>query len=197
MQGAGDGYFILPNTIGNYLSDKIKTPRLTTEEPEFEEAEKRVQEKLEKLININGSQTAASFHKRLGKIMWDHCGMLRSEEGLKQARTEVRELKEEFWNDLQVPGTLSELNQELEKAIRVADFMDMSQLLIEDALNRKESCGGHFREEYQTEAGEALRDDEHYMYVAAWEYQGEDQMPKLHKEQLTFEFVEVKERTYK
>ena len=197
MQGAGDGYFILPNTIGNYLSDKIKTPRLTTEEPEFEEAEKRVKEKLEKLININGSQTAASFHKRLGKIMWDHCGMLRSEEGLKQARTEVRELKEEFWNDLQVPGTLSELNQELEKAIRVADFLDMSQLLIEDALNRNESCGGHFREEYQTEAGEALRDDENYMYVAAWEYQGEDQMPKLHKEQLTFEFVEVKERTYK
>jgi len=197
MQGAGDGYFILPNTIGNFLGDKIKEPRLSTEEKEFEEAEQKVQERLEKLLNINGSQTATSFHKRLGKIMWDHCGMLRSEEGLKQARTEVRELKKEFWNDLQVPGTLNELNQELEKAVRVSDFLEMSQLLIEDALNRNESCGGHFRQEYQTEAGEALRDDENYMYVATWEYQGEDQMPKLHKEPLNFEFVEVKARTYK
>ena len=197
MQGAGDGYFILPNTIGNYLADRIKTPRLSTEEKEFEEAESRAREKLEKLLSVDGNQTAASFHQRLGKIMWDHCGMLRSEEGLKQARDEVRELKKEFWSQVKVPGTMNEVNQELEKATRVADFLDFSQLLIEDALNRNESCGGHFRKEYQTEAGEAMRDDENYMYVAAWEYQGEDQMPKLHKEELKFEYTEVKVRSYK
>ncbi len=197
MQGAGDGYFILPNTIGHYLSDKIKEPRLTTEEPEFEEAEQRVRERLEGLMNINGSQTASDFHKRLGKIMWDHCGMQRTEQGLKEARQMVKQIKDEFFNDLQVPGTMYQVNQELEKAVRVADFMELSQLLIEDALNRNESCGAHFREEYQTQAGEALRDDQNYMYVAAWEYQGEDQPPKLHKEALSFEFVEVKERSYK
>jgi succinate dehydrogenase / fumarate reductase flavoprotein subunit len=197
MQGAGDGYFILPNTIGNYLADRIKTPRLSTDEKEFEEAESRAREKLEKLLSVDGNQTATSFHQRLGKIMWDHCGMLRSEEGLKQAREEVRELKKEFWNKVKVPGTMNEVNQELEKATRVADFLDFSQLLIEDALNRNESCGGHFRQEYQTEAGEAMRDDENYMYVAAWEYQGEDQMPKLHKEELKFEYTEVKVRSYK
>jgi succinate dehydrogenase / fumarate reductase flavoprotein subunit len=197
MQGAGDGYFILPNTIGNYLADRIKAPRLSTDEKEFEEAESRAREKLEKLLSVDGTQTAASFHKRLGKIMWDHCGMSRNEEGLLQARDEVRELKKEFWNEVKVPGTMNEVNQELEKAIRVADFMDFSQLLIEDALNRNESCGGHFRQEYQTEAGEAMRDDENYMYVAAWEYQGEDQMPRLHKEELKFEYTEVKVRSYK
>ncbi|MFP4017714.1 MAG: fumarate reductase/succinate dehydrogenase flavoprotein subunit [Bacteroidales bacterium] len=197
MQGAVDGYFILPNTIGNYLADKIRTPKLTTEEKEFEEAEKSARERLEKLLAINGSKTAKSFHQRLGKIMWDHCGMQRNAESLNKAREEVKNLKEEFWSDVKVPGTMNELNQELETAIRVADFLDMGLLLIEDALNRKESCGGHFREEYQTEAGEAKRDDENYMYVAAWEYQGEDKAPKLHKEELKYEFVEVKVRSYK
>ncbi|MFO8235459.1 MAG: fumarate reductase/succinate dehydrogenase flavoprotein subunit [Bacteroidales bacterium] len=197
MQGAVDGYFILPNTIGNYLADKIRTSRLTTEEEEFEEAEKTAKERLEKLLAVDGSKTATSFHQRLGKIMWDQCGMQRNAEGLKKAKKEVQELKEEFWRDVKVPGTMNEVNQELEKAIRVADFLDMGLLLIEDALNRNESCGGHYREEYQTEAGEAQRDDENYMYVAAWEYQGDDKEPKLHKEELKYEFVEVKVRSYK
>src|SRR6056297_116723 len=197
MQGAGDGYFILPNTIGDYLADEIKKPKPPTDAEEFEQAEKEAKEKLEKLLNVDGNETAASYHKRLGKIMWDHCGMARSEEGLKQAAKEVKELKEEFWKNLKVPGTMNELNQELEKAVRVADFFDLSQLMIRDALNRKESCGAHYREEYQTEGGEAKRNDNDYMYVSAWEYKGEDQEPVLHQEKLSFEFVEVKERSYK
>src|SRR6056297_40674 len=197
MQGAGDGYFILPNTIGDYLADEIKKPKPPTDAEEFEQAEKEAKEKLEKLLNIDGNETAASYHKRLGKIMWDHSGMARSEEGLKQAAKEVKELKDEFWKNVKVPGTMNELNQELEKAVRVADFFDLSQLMIRDALNRKESCGAHYREEYQTEGGEAKRNDKDYMYVSAWEYKGEDQEPVLHQEKLSFEFVEVKERSYK
>ena len=197
MQGAGDGYFILPNTIGHYLSDKIKTPKPDTNSEEFEQAAKEASEKLDKLMKINGTQTVASFHKRFGKIMWDNCGMARNEENLKKALEEVKELKEEFWRDVKVPGTQNGLNQELDKAVRVADFLDLGQLMIRDALNRNESCGAHFREEYQTEGGEAMRDDENYKYVAAWEYQGEDKEPKLHKENLDFEFVEVKVRSYK
>jgi len=196
MQAAGDGYFILPVTINNYLSGEIRTPRIATTGPEFEEAEKSARERLDKFLSIKGKQTASGFHKRLGKIMWDYCGMRRNEEGLKKALALVTELKKEFWSDLLVPGEGTELNQELEKAGRVADFLELARLMITDALNRKESCGAHFREESQTEDGEAKRIDAEYSYVAAWEYNGEDE-PILNKEPLKFEFVELKERSYK
>lgn len=197
MQASGDGYFILPYTIGDYLADEIRTPRISTDLKEFEEAEKAVKERLEKLILINGKQTASSFHKRLGKIMWDYCGMTRNEEGLKKAEEKVKKLKEEFWSDLKIPGGLYEVNQELEKAGRVADYFELANLMVTDALNRTESCGAHFREESQTPEGEAKRDDENFAYVAAWEYTGENKPHQLHKEKLEFEFVEVKERSYK
>lgn len=197
MQGATDGYFIIPNTISNYLSDKIRTGKVATDTKEFDEAEKEAKERLEKLLNVNGTQTASSFHKRLGKILWEYAGMARNEEGLKKALTMVKDLKNEFWKDVKVPGTSDEFNQELEKAVRIASAFELSQLLIKDALSRKESCGAHYREEYVTEDGEAKRNDEEYMYVSAWEYQGEDKEPKLHKEELKFEFVEVKQRSYK
>lgn len=197
MQTAGDGYFILPNTISNYLSDEIRVPRIPTDKPEFEEAEKAVRDRLNALISIKGKQTATSFHKRLGKIMWDYVGMSRNEEGLKKAMTLVNELKQEFWKDLNVPGTLNEMNMELEKAGRVADYFELADLLISDALNRKESCGAHFREEYQTPDGEAQRNDEEFTYVAAWEYAGEGKTHILHKEELKFEEVEMKVRSYK
>jgi succinate dehydrogenase / fumarate reductase, flavoprotein subunit len=197
MQASGDGYFILPNTIGNYLADEIRVPKISTDKPEFEETEKAVVERLQKLISIKGKQTASSFHKRLGKIMWDYCGMIRNEEGLKKALILINDLKEEFWRDLIVPGTFNELNMELEKAGRVADYFELSELLVTDALNRNESCGAHFREEYQTPDGEALRDDEKFAYVAAWEYAGEGKPHILHKEDLKFEEVEMKVRSYK
>ncbi|HZM13096.1 MAG TPA: fumarate reductase/succinate dehydrogenase flavoprotein subunit [Bacteroidales bacterium] len=196
MQTAGDGYFILPVTISGYLSGEIRTPRIPTTSPEFEEAEKSVRERIDKLLSIKGKQTASTFHKRLGKIMWDYCGMRRNEEGLKKALSLVEELRKEFWNDLLVPGEESDLNQQLEKAGRVADFMELAKLMITDALNRKESCGAHFREESQTAEGEAQRIDAEYSYVAAWEYNGENE-PVLNKEPLKFEFVELKERSYK
>jgi succinate dehydrogenase / fumarate reductase flavoprotein subunit len=196
MQTAGDGYFILPVTISGYLSGEIRTPRIPTTSPEFEEAEKSVRERIYKLLSIKGKQTASTFHKRLGKIMWDYCGMRRNEEGLKKALSLVEELRKEFWNDLLVPGEDSDLNQQLEKAGRVADFMELAKLMITDALNRKESCGAHFREESQTAEGEAQRIDAEYSYVAAWEYNGENE-PVLNKEPLKFEFVELKERSYK
>ncbi len=197
MQASGDGYFILPYTIGDYLADEIRTPRISTDLKEFEEAEKAVKERLEKLILINGKQTASSFHKRLGKIMWDYCGMTRNEKGLKKVAEKIKELKEEFWSDLKIPGELYEVNQELEKAGRVADYFELANLMVIDALNRTESCGAHFREESQTPEGEAKRDDKNFAYVAAWEYTGENKPHQLHKEKLEFEFVEVKERTYK
>jgi succinate dehydrogenase / fumarate reductase flavoprotein subunit len=197
MQASGDGYFILPNTINNYLSDEIRVPKIPTDKPEFEEAEKAVIERLNKFITIKGKQTASSFHKRLGKIMWDYCGMVRNEEGLKKALVLIKELKDEFWKDLNVPGDYRELNQELEKAGRVADYFELSELLVTDALNRKESCGAHFREEYQTPEGEALRNDEEFAYVAAWEFAGEGKPYILHKEELKFEEVEMKVRSYK
>lgn len=197
MQAAGDGYFILPNTINNYLSDEIRTGKIATDRPEFSEAEKEVRERLNKLMSIKGKQNAGSFHKRLGKIMWDHCGMSRNEAGLKEALKLIAELKDEFWKDLNVPGTQNEVNQELEKAGRVADLFELAELLVNDALNRKESCGAHFREEYQTPDGEALRNDEEFTYVAAWEYAGEGKAPILHKEELKFEEVEMKVRSYK
>jgi len=197
MQAAGDGYFVLPNTISNYLADEIRVPKITTDKPEFDEAEKTARERISKLLSVKGRQNAASFHKRLGKIMWDYVGMTRNEAGLNKALTLIRELQDEFWKDLNVPGTAGELNMELEKAGRVADYFELTQLLIMDALNRKESCGAHFREEYQTPDGEALRNDKDYAYVAAWEYAGEGNPPVLHKEELKFEEVEMKVRSYK
>jgi succinate dehydrogenase / fumarate reductase flavoprotein subunit len=197
MQAAGDGYFVLPNTISNYLADEIRIPKTSTDKPEFSEAEKAANERISKLMSIKGKQNAASFHRRLGKIMWDYVGMSRNEAGLNKALTLVRELQDEFWKDLNVPGTAGELNMELEKAGRVADYFELAQLLITDALNRKESCGAHFREEYQTPDGEALRNDQEYAYVAAWEYAGESNAPVLHKEELKFEEVEMKVRSYK
>ena len=196
MQAAGDGYFILPNTISNYLSGEIRTPKVPTTGTEFDEAEKTARERIEKLLSIKGKNTSTTFHRRLGKIMWDYCGMTRNEEGLKKALKLVDELKKEFWSDLMVPGEGADLNQELEKAGRVADFMELAKLMITDARNRKESCGAHFREEYQTPDGEAMRNDSEYSYVAAWEYNGDDE-PILNKEPLKFEFVELKERSYK
>lgn len=197
MQAAGDGYFILPNTISNYLADEIRIPRISTDRPEFEEAGKAAVERLNKLISVKGKQTASAFHKRLGKIMWDYCGMRRNEEELKKALSLIHDLKDEFWKDLKVPGAIQELNMELEKAGRVADYLELAQLLVNDALERRESCGAHFREEYQTPDGEAKRDDGKFAYVAAWEYTGEGKPHILHKEELKFEEVEVKERSYK
>jgi succinate dehydrogenase / fumarate reductase flavoprotein subunit len=197
MQASGDGYFILPNTISNYLADEIRVPKISTDRPEFETTEKEVVARLDKLMSIKGKQTAATFHKRLGKIMWDYCGMVRNEEGLKKALVLIRELEEEFWKDLNIPGTSLELNMELEKAGRVADYFELTELLVTDALNRKESCGAHFREEYQTPDGEALRNDEEFTYVAAWEYAGEGKPEVMHKEELKFEDVEMKVRSYK
>jgi succinate dehydrogenase / fumarate reductase flavoprotein subunit len=197
MQASGDGYFILPNTISNYLADEIRTPKISTDAPEFIETEKAAVERLNKLISIKGKQTASSFHKRLGKIMWDHCGMIRNEKGLKEALVLINDLKEEFWRDLNIPGTIGELNMELEKAGRVADYFELATLLVTDALNRRESCGAHFREEFQTPDGEALRNDEEFAYVAAWEYTGEGKPHILHKEELKFEEVEMKVRSYK
>jgi len=197
MQAAGDGYFVLPNTISNYLADQISVAKIATDKPEFADAEKAAMGRISKLMSIKGKQTASSFHKRLGKIMWDYVGMSRNEAGLKKALELVGELKDEFWKDLNIPGNASDLNMELEKAGRVDDYFDLAQLLITDALNRKESCGAHFREEYQTPDGEALRNDEEYAYVAAWEYTGEGKPHILHKEELKFEEVEMKVRSYK
>ncbi len=196
MQGSGDGYFILPYTISNYLAPEIKTPRIKTDIPEFREAEEKAIERIKKLLAIKGKTTATDFHKKLGKIMWDHCGMTRNEAGLTEAISMIRGLRDEFWKDLIVPGRADELNQELEKAGRVADFLELGELMIIDALNRRESCGAHFREESQTADHEALRNDDEFAYVAAWEYNN-DQPPILHKEELKFEFVELKQRSYK
>jgi succinate dehydrogenase / fumarate reductase, flavoprotein subunit len=197
MQGLADGYFVLPYTIGSYLSKEIRTGVISTDSPEFAEAENNVRERIIRLRSINGKQSAESFHRRLGKIMWDKCGMARSEQGLKQAISELADLRAEFWSDLFVPGSDTEYNPEMEKAYRVADFIELGQLMCEDALSRNESCGGHFREEFQTEEGEALRDDQNYMYVAAWESTGENEKQVLHKEALEYEVVKVTQRSYK
>ena len=160
MQCAGDGYFILPYTIADYLSDQIRVPRISNELPEFKEAEKQIKDKIQRLMDVKGTKSATSFHKRLGKIMWDYCGMYRNEEGLKKALVLIKELEQEFWKDLRITGTAEGVNQDLEKAGRVADYFELSQLLCHDALNRKESCGAHFREESQTDSGETKRDDD-------------------------------------
>ncbi|MFW6369315.1 MAG: succinate dehydrogenase (quinone) flavoprotein subunit, partial [Myxococcota bacterium] len=196
MQCAGDGYFVLPVTIADYLSDKIKIPRLPVDRPEFDAAEKQVQEKLDRLMAVDGKQTVTSFHKRLGRIMWDYCGMVRNEAGLKKALSDISELQQEFWREVKVPGRQDSLNQELEKAVKVADFLELGQLMCKDALARRESCGAHFREESQTPEGEAKRMDAEYAFVAAWEHKGESEH-ELHKEPLEFENVEIKERSYK
>jgi succinate dehydrogenase / fumarate reductase flavoprotein subunit len=196
MQGLADGYFVIPYTIGNYLADEIYSTGLDTNHAAFEEAEKEVLARIEKLMSIKGTQTVESFHKRLGKIIWDKCGMARNEEGLKQAIAEVQALKKEFWSDVRIPGEINEMNPELDKANRVADFIELGELMCIDALNRNESCGGHFREEYQTEDGEALRDDENFMYVASWEFKGEHNW-ELHKEELKYEVIKPSQRNYK
>lgn len=198
MQGLADGYFVLPYTIADYLADDIRTGKIPTDTPEFEQAEKDVKDQIERLINNKGTRSVDNFHKRLGNIMWNKVGMARNEKGLKEAIVEIEELKHEFYKDVYVPGDATEFNPELEKAIRVADFLELGQLMAMDALQRKESCGGHFREEYQTEDGEALRDDENFAFVAAWEYKGEDiKQEVMHKENLKFEFIELTQRSYK
>ena len=197
MQGLADGYFVLPYTIGSYLSKEIKTGEVAIDSTEFDAAEKHVADTIARLLSVGGSQSVESFHRRLGHITWDKCGMGRSETGLKQAIEEIKALREEFWKDVFVPGSDQEYNPELEKALRVADFIELGQLMCEDALHRKESCGGHFREEYQTPEGEALRDDENFMYVAAWEWKGEGEKAELHKEALNYEKVKVAQRSYK
>ncbi len=197
MQGLADGYFVLPYTIGDYLSNDIKTGPISADSEEFDEAEQGVKEQLDKFLSIKGNQPVDYFHKKLGKIMWDKCGMSRNEEGLKEAINEIQALKDEFWSNVNVPGSSETKNSELEKAARVADFLELGELFAKDGLERNESCGGHFREEYQTEEGEALRDDENYRYVAAWEYTGEPSKAKLHKEQLIYENIELKTRSYK
>lgn len=201
MQGLADGYFVLPYTIGGYLSDEIRTGKIPTDLPEFEAAEKEVTERLEKLINNKGTKSVDYFHKKLGKIMWDYVGMARNEAGLKKAMDEIAQVREEFWKDVFVPGEINELNPELEKAGRVADFLELGELFAIDALHRNESCGGHFREEsVETggeQEGEAKRDDVNFKYVAAWEFTGNPREAVLHKEELTFNDIELKQRSYK
>ena len=197
MQGLADGYFVLPYTIGAFLSEEIRTPIIQTDSSEFDAAEENVRKNLQRLIDIKGNQSVETFHRRLGKIIWDYCGMSRSAEGLTKAREMVRSLREEFYRDVFVPGEAGTFNPELEKAGRVADFLELGELMIVDALDRNESCGGHFREEYQTEEGEALRNDDDYCYVASWEWPDTGEDPVLHKEKLEFENVELKTRSYK
>ncbi|GAA4301310.1 fumarate reductase/succinate dehydrogenase flavoprotein subunit [Nibribacter koreensis] len=196
MQGLADGYFVIPYTIGDYLAQN-PTTRVETSHPAFKEAEQAVRADVDRLLSINGSRTVDDFHKALGLLMWDYCGMARNAEGLQYAKQEIRKLREDFWKDVKILGTNEELNVTLEKAGRVADFLELGELMVDDALNRNESCGGHFREEYQTPENEALRDDENYAYVAAWEYSGPNQQPVLHKEDLKFENVKLTQRSYK
>ena len=197
MQGLADGYFVLPYTIQNYLSDQIQVPRFSTDLPEFAEAEKAVKARIERLMAIKGKQSVDSLHKKLGRIMSDYVGMGRNKAGLEKALVEIEKIKKEFYSDLRIPGEAYSLNVELEKALRLEDFIEIGKLMAVDALHREESCGGHFREEHQTEEGEAKRNDEQFMYVGCWEYKGDDQKPELHKEELNYEFVKVQQRNYK
>lgn len=201
MQGLADGYFVLPYTIGDYLADEIRTGPISTDTSEFDEAEKSVNEMIDKLMSIQGTKSVDYFHKALGKVMWNNVGMSRNEAGLKEAQAEIRRIREEFWKDVRIPGDRNELNPELEKAIRVADFLELGELFAKDALHRNESCGGHFREESVEESGEqkgeAKRDDANYTYVAAWEWTGDPGKAKMHKEELEFNDIELKQRSYK
>ena len=197
MQGLADGYFVLPYTIGDYLSHKIQAPKVKTDTKAFDQAEKEVKEKIAKLLSIGGKQSVDDIHKKLGHIMWENVGMARTKESLEKAITEIQALRKEFWKDVKVVGKENDFNVELEKALRLADFLELGELMARDALNREESCGGHFRTEHQTEEGEAKRDDEHFVYAAVWEYKGEDAAPELTKEPLNFEFVHPAQRNYK
>ena len=197
MQGLADGYFVLPYTIQNYLADQIQVPRFSTDRPEFDEAEKGIQDRIARLMSIKGKQSVDSLHKKLGHIMWDFVGMGREKEGLEKAIVELKALKKEFWSDVRIPGNADDLNVELEKALRLADFLEIGELMARDAHDREESCGGHFRLEHQTPEGEALRHDDQFAYVSCWEYQGEDQDPVLLKEPLDYEFVVRQQRNYK
>ncbi len=197
MQGLADGYFVLPYTIQNYLADQIQVPRFSTDLPEFDEAEKGIQDRINRLMSVKGSQSVDSLHKKLGHIMWDFVGMGREREGLEKAIVELKALKKEFWSDVRIPGKADDLNVELEKALRLADFIEIGELMARDAHDREESCGGHFRLEHQTPEGEALRHDDQFAYVSCWEYQGEDQDPVLLKEPLDYEFVVRQQRNYK
>jgi succinate dehydrogenase / fumarate reductase flavoprotein subunit len=196
MQGLADGYFILPSTIGDYLAT-AKLPKIDANHPECRLVQEEATVLTRRLLDIKGRRTVDSFHRELGRLMWDRCGMARSAAGLREALARIPALREEFWRDVNVPGSDAELNQALERAGRVADFLELAELMCRDALRREESCGGHFREEYQTEEGEALRDDERFAYVAAWEYAGRDAEPRLHREPLAFEYVHLAQRSYK
>ncbi|OYV72773.1 MAG: hypothetical protein B7Z72_04020 [Gemmatimonadetes bacterium 21-71-4] len=196
MQGLADGYFVVPLTIGDYLGSNKLEP-ITLDHPEVRAAETAVTERTKRLLSVNGKRSVTSFHRELGKLMWEYCGMARSADGLKHALAEIPKLREEFWRNVTVPGTGVELNQSLEHAGRVADFFELAELMCTDALHREESCGGHFRVEHQTADGEAKRDDEHFAYVAAWEYQGDGKAPALHKEPLAFDNVHLATRSYK
>jgi succinate dehydrogenase / fumarate reductase flavoprotein subunit len=196
MQGLADGYFVIPYTLGNNLADDIRTKAIPTHHPEFVVAEKYVSDRINRMMGIKGKESVESFHKRLGKIMWDKCGMGRNAAGLKEAIEEIKALRKEFWSNVRIPGEVREYNPELDKAGRVADFLELGELMCIDALHRNESCGGHFREESQTEEGEALRDDEKFMYVGAWEYKGDSQY-EMHKEELNYEVVHPSARSYK
>jgi succinate dehydrogenase / fumarate reductase flavoprotein subunit len=198
MQGLADGYFVLPYTVSNYLADEIRTGKISTDSPEFVEAENNVKESINKFLSNNGTKSVDHFHKRLGLIMWNKVGMGRNAQGLAEAISEIAALREEFYKDVFVPGDANEMNPELEKALRVADFMELGHLMAIDALQRKESCGGHFREEYQDAEGETLRDDENFKFVGAWEYKGMDiNQSVMHKEPLNYEFIKIAARNYK
>ena len=197
MQGLADGYFVLPYTIQNYLADQINVPRFSTKSPEFEQAEKDIEARIQKLMNIKGEHSVDYFHKSLGNIMWNNVGMARDEEGLKKAVVDIAALEKEFWSNVRIPGVADTTNQELEKALRLADYFEIGQLMARDALNREESCGGHFRLEHQTEEGEALRHDDKFAYVACWEYMGKDKEPVMYKEPLDYEFIVREQRDYK
>ena len=197
LQGLADGYFVLPYTIQNYLADQIQVPRFSTDLPEFAAAEKEVKDKIQKIKAVNGKHSVDSIHKKLGHIMWDFVGMARTKESLQKALTGIEEVKKDFWTNVRIPGDVNELNVELEKALRLIDFIEVGMLMARDGLNREESCGGHFRTEYQTPEGEALRDDKNFSYVACWKYTGENSEPELIKEDLNYQFVKVQTRNYK
>jgi succinate dehydrogenase / fumarate reductase flavoprotein subunit len=196
MQGLADGYFVIPYTVGDYLAGVERKP-VSTDAPEFAAVEKNVVDGLNKLLSIKGNSTVHEIQRELGLIMWNHCGMARNDKGLREGMEKIKALRSKFWTDVKVPGVGEELNQNLEKAGRLADFLELGELMMQDALHRNESCGGHFREEFQTPEGEADRDDSNFSYVAAWEYKGENQPEELHREELNYEFIKRSQRSYK
>jgi succinate dehydrogenase / fumarate reductase flavoprotein subunit len=196
MQGLADGYFVIPYTIGGYFAE-TELKQVNTENAEVKEAENDTKSRINRLLDVKGNRTVDDFHRELGRLLWDNCGMGRNEAGLKKAKEEIPKMREEYWQNVKIPGTNSEFNQEMEKAGRVADYLEFAEVMVNDALVREESCGGHFREEHQTEEGEAKRNDEDFIYAAAWEFTGENREPKLHKEPLTFEYVKLTQRSYK